>query len=252
MKKEKEWWRDFFEKDFRPFFNILSPRDTIFQVRYIIRKLGLRPGNRVLDCPCGYGRVSIPLAQSRLKVTAVDITRSYLEELQETASGKKVKVETVLEDMRKLKFQNRFDAALNLGTSLGFFEDEKDNLMVLRRLYQALKPGGQIMLHLINRDWLITNFESRGWLQFGDAISLESREFDYARSANKVQWSFLKNGELQTHYVTLRVYSYHELIAILKKVGFVDITGTGSVNDEPIDRSRRWMWIVGRKPGRRV
>lgn len=252
MKKEKEWWRDFFEKDFRPFLNILSPRDTVFQVRYIIRKLGLKPGNRVLDCPCGFGRVSIPLAQSRLWVTAVDITRSYLEELQEIASKKKVNVETVLEDMRKMKFQNRIDAALNLGTSLGFFEDEKDNLMVLRRLYQALKPGGRIMLHLINRDWLIANFESRGWVKAGNSISIESREFDYANSRNRVEWCFLKNGSAHTYNISLRVYSYHELISILTQIGFVDISGTGSIKDEPIDRSRRWLWITGRKPGRRV
>jgi len=250
MEKKKEWWHDFFEKDFRPFFGVLPARKTIHEVRYIIKKLGLKAGDSVLDCPCGFGRVSVPLAKMGMKVTGVDITGSYLEELKESASKKGLKIATRPEDMRKIQFRNQFDAAVNLATSLGYFEDDRDNLLVVRKLFQAIKPGGHLMMHIINRDWIIANFSPNGWMQFGNAISFETRRFDYTRSINQVEWSFMKDGETHTHHVTLRVYAYHELIDMFRKAGFVDITGFGSIKDEPVDRSRRWIWIFGTKPKR--
>jgi len=46
------------------------------------------------------------------------------------------------------------------------------------------------------------------------------------------------------------MYSYHELIAMFKEVGFVDIEGYGSMKDEPISQERRMMFVTGIKPGR--
>ena len=248
MKKENQWWLDFFEKDFRPFFNVLPTKGTGEEVRYVINKLKLKSGERVLDCPCGFGRISIPLAQKGLKVTGVDITPSYLDELQKKAVRKGLKIITLPADMRKIEFRNQFDAALNLGTSFGIFENDRDNLLALRKMFHALKPGGRFVMHVKNRDWIIVNFASRGWMQVGKAISFEKRKFDYAKSINRIEWNFMKNGETHTRQVALRMYSYHELIEMFKKVGFVNVVGFSSIKDEPIDRNKQYMWVFGSKP----
>ena len=56
---------------------------------------------------------------------------------------------------------------------------------MLRKIYQALKPGGKFLLHVINRDWIVTYFESHGWMEMGGVITFESRKFDYATSTNR-------------------------------------------------------------------
>ena len=65
MRKFNHWTETFFN-DFQPFFGTISNKTTNEQVRFIIKLLSLKKGMTFLDCPCGIGRVSIPLAQLRI------------------------------------------------------------------------------------------------------------------------------------------------------------------------------------------
>jgi len=250
MPKQKNWYETLFT-DLRPFFGQISRKGTNEQVRYIIKLLGLKKRMTFLDCPCGIGRISIPLAQKGIKVTGVDLTESYLDELQRETKRRKLRIPILHADMRRIPYKNQFDTAGNLWTSFGFFEQESQNVLAIRKMYQALKPGGKFLLHVINRDWIMTNYTSRGWMEMGGVITFESRKFDYATSINRCVWRFLKDGKLTEHHVGLRMYSYHEFIAMFRKVGFVDIQGFGNTKGGPIDRNSQMMWVVGTKPKRR-
>ncbi|MDH4221902.1 MAG: class I SAM-dependent methyltransferase [candidate division Zixibacteria bacterium] len=247
MIKNTDWWNDFFPT-FRSVFYRISKKDTNAQVRYIIKKLNISPGNKFLDCPCGIGRIALPLAGRGIKVTGIDIIPSYLEELGKKAKRQDLMIKLVRNDMRRINFKEEFDAGANLWTSYGYFEKESDNLLVLKKMYQALKPGGKFMLHVINRDWIMANYSPRDWFQAGDIRVLEKRKFDYATSINHSEWCFLKEGKETSHQVIIRMYSYHELIAMFKSVGFVDINGYGTIKDEPISRDTMMMFIIGTKP----
>jgi hypothetical protein len=82
-------------------------------------------------------------------------------------------------------------------------------------------------------------------------ITFESRVFDYATSTNRCHWRFLKNGKISEHHVELRMFAYHEILAMFRKAGFVDLQGFGNEKGEPIDRKNMMMWVVGTKPKRR-
>ena len=245
---ESNWWQEPFFRDLRPFFARITPAETNRQVRYLIRKLGLKPGMSFLDCPCGFGRVSVPMAKKGIKVVGADLTRVYLDELDKTVKRTGLKIQTVHSDMRKIDFENRFDAAGNLWTSFGYFESEQDNLLVLKKMYRALKPGGRFCLHVINRDFIIAHYTPESFQEYGGVLSTEKRHFDYATSINRGVWTFHKDGKSRTYEVGLRMYSYHELIAMFRKAGFVDIEGFGSTEDAPITRHTMAMWVFGRKP----
>lgn len=245
---EPKWWQEAFFKDLRPFFAQISPQETNQQVRYLIKKLKLKPGMSFLDCPCGFGRVSVPMAKSGIKVVGADLCREYLDELNLTTKRAGLKIETLHSDMRRIDFRNRFEAAGNLWTSFGYFENERDNLLALKKMYQALKPGGRFCLHVINRDWIIAHYTASDWQEYGGVLSTEKRKFDYATSINRGVWTFHKDGIARTYEVGLRMYSYHELIAMFRKVGFVDIEGFGSTEDAPITRHTMMQWVFGTKP----
>lgn len=249
MPNQKPWFETFFD-DFRPLFGLIPRKQTNKQVCYIIKLLGLKKGMTFLDCPCGIGRISIPMAQRGIRVTGVDITESYLEELRSVAVRKHLKIDTLCSDMRRINFKNRFDAAGNLWTSFGYFESESQNLLVLKKIYQALKPGGRFLLHVINRDWILSHYTETSWDEFAGIISFEKRKFEYATSINRGVWRFLKDGTMKEIHVGIRMYSYHEFIAMFRKVGFVDIQGFGNEKGEPIDRKNMMMWIVATKPKR--
>lgn len=249
MKRDAGWWDDFFPS-FRPVFDRIPQKNTNALVRYVIAKLDLKPGRKFLDCPCGIGRIALPLARKGIKVTGVDLMPSYLEEMGRRADRRGLKIACRQCDMRRINFDRQFDAAGNLWTSFGFFPKESDNRLTLRKMYQALKPGGKFMLYLINRDWVLANYIESGWFDSGGTKVLEKGTFDYATSTKRSTWYFLQDGHEVARECTIRLYSYHELVAMLQSVGFVDIQGYGSLKDEPISRDRRMMYIIGTRPRR--
>jgi len=249
MMASGEWWHDFFPS-FRALFNEVSQRETNAQVRYLVKKLGLKQGQKFLDCPCGIGRISIPLARRGIRVTGVDITSSYLDELQRKAKRVGLKIPTERSDMRRIKFENEFDAAGNLWTSFGFFEREADHLLTIKRMYQALKPGGIFVLHVINRDWIMVNYEPRSWYDIPGGRVLEDRSFDYERSISRAEWIFIRDGQERVHRTGIRMFSLHELLALFRAAGFEEITASGSTKDDPVERRSRMMWVFGTKPRR--
>jgi len=250
MIRESKWWLNFFP-DFRPIFGIKPQKVSNAEARYLIKKLGLKPGRTFLDCPCGIGRIALPLAKAGVKVTGVDVTLPYLKELQTKAARRGLKITTVHKDMRRIDYHNKFHAAGNLWTSLGYFERESDNLLALKKMYRALKPGGKFILHTMNRDWIVKNFEPNGWYDAGSVRVLETREFDLAKSTSRSLWRFVKGADEKAYEVSIRMYSYHELLEMFRSIGFVDVEGFASLKDEPIKFDSRMMWVFGTKPGAR-
>ncbi len=247
MKKKPEWWKDFFDS-FRPTFDNIPPKISNAQVRFMIKHLSLKPGMSFLDCPCGIGRISIPLAKKGIKVTAVDFHKPFIDELKAKAAKKKLSIETIRADMRKVNFKNKFDVAGNIWTSFGFFENESDDLQTLKRLFEALKPGGRVFLHLINRDYIVSDFIPHLWFRTGDIYVVQENKFDFTRSRIQGTWNYIKGDERYSKELSLRIYSFHELVAMFRKIGFVDIVGYGSIKAEPITKESRMLHVIGTKP----
>lgn len=247
MGREFSWWHDFFP-DFRPVFGIVSPKATAEQTRYIMKKLHLKPGASFLDCPCGVGRISLPLARKGVRVTGVDIMPSYLGEVHKKAARQGLKISLIHGDMRRINFKNQFNGAGNIWTSFGFFAKESDNQLVIKKIYQALKPGGRFLLHVINRDWIIAHFEAKGWFEVKGMRVLEERSLDYRTSTLIGTWHFIRDGREAVHEIPLRLYSYHELYRMFEAAGFADIQGYGSIKDEPVTRNQRMIYLFGTKP----
>ena len=247
MTKDADWWTGFFP-EFRPVFSQIPAKQSNTLARFVVRKLDLKPGRSFLDCPCGIGRISLPLARMGIRVTGVDITPLFLQELETKARRRGLKIEAVEADMRRIAFDRRFDAAGSLWTSFGYFENEADNRLTLKRMFQALRPGGKFLLHLINRDWVMANFSDNGWFEVGGIKVLEKRSFDYAASISRDTWYFVRNGREVAREMMLRIYSLHELLAMFRAIGFVDLEWYGSIKEEPVSRNSRMMYIIGTRP----
>ena len=50
---------------------------------YQRRVLNVQPGSAILDIPCGTGRHSIALARDGYQLTAIDISKEFIDELKE-------------------------------------------------------------------------------------------------------------------------------------------------------------------------
>ena len=53
-------------------------------------------------------------------------------------------------DMREPFGNNHFDYVFNFFTSFGYFKEEGENRKVIRNIFNALKPGGTVVMDYIN------------------------------------------------------------------------------------------------------
>src|SRR5262245_11735681 len=77
------WWETFFDADYlRVWEGAEAPDKTESEVVGLCAVLNLTAGSKVLDAPCGYGRISRALAQRGAQVLGVDLAVDLLAEAE--------------------------------------------------------------------------------------------------------------------------------------------------------------------------
>ncbi len=247
------WYVRFFKDDYlRVYGHTLQQDRTDIEAQFAIHALNIQPQHQVLDLCCGQGRHSIALAKTGLEVTGVDLSAEMLEIAQTQADDAGVDVILKQADMRRLpkEFENRFDAIINMFSSFGYLESEADDQQVLNQAAKSLKPGGKLMMDLLNREWVIINNEEYDWHQHEDGrIVLERRELDLVASVNHLTYTeILPDGT--RHIMSdlyMRLYSLTEMIKMLDRAGLSLQQVYGGFQGEPYNVHTRRMIIVAAK-----
>jgi len=145
VKRRPEWFAHFFDATYvAQLVEEKSPAQTRREVDFVVRRLGLPRGARILDVPCGYGRHASALARRGFVVVGVDLSRAMLAEARRRfTEGPRLRFRR--QDMRQIDARREFDAVVNLYTSFGYFTPAQ-NQAVLRRLARALRPGGRLLV----------------------------------------------------------------------------------------------------------
>ena len=227
------------------FWHLLEPvifsetirNNAAAEVAQIIGLLGLAPGSRVLDMPCGPGRHSVEFLRRGMAVTGVDRTVRYLDEARRSAEAAGCSAEWVRADMREFRREKSFDAAINLYTSIGYFDDPFDDLRILRNFHASLRPGGSLLIDIMGREVIARIFREREWRELPDgSVFLEERRAvrDWTRIANR--WLLVRpDGTRFESRHELRVFSGQELAQLLAEAGFSTVRIMGSYAGVPYD-----------------
>ena len=125
---------------------------------YVKKIAGLSKGNSVLDAGCGPGRISVELAALGLDVTGVDIIQSELDAAAESAQAEGVPLKLINADLRSFKSERLFDCAINLYTSFGYCDTVEEDMLILKNICNALRPGGTFILECTSRESAIKYF----------------------------------------------------------------------------------------------
>ncbi len=115
----------------------------------VCRKIGLRPGMRVLDIGCGWGSF-LKYAAERYGAQGVGITVSREQAALAREMCRDLPIEIEVRDYRDLRVREPFDRIV----SLGMFEHvgEQNYRTYMRAVRSALKPEGLFLLHTIGRN----------------------------------------------------------------------------------------------------
>lgn len=149
----KKWFQNWFSS---PYYHILYNQRNDDEAEYFIDNLCsyLKPvkGSRLLDIACGRGRHSVYLNKKGYDVTGIDLSYSNIRFAQQFENEK---LHFYVHDMRYLFYINYFDLALNLFTSFGYFETEKEHVNALKTFRKSLKKDGILVLDYFNSEKII-------------------------------------------------------------------------------------------------
>ncbi len=225
-------------------------------IKEILTEHGV-PSGLVLDVPCGIGRYSFELAKLGYRVDGLDISPHFIERAKEFASERGVADQCSFRvgDMRKLDTSidsERYDAVLNLFTSIGYWDDKTDQ-SILEQFHKVAKKGGLMFLETGNRDRILRNFRTSDVYERLDGMRLtEIRSMDMNTSRMNSTFSYyVKQGEDLMHKASVdldhRLYSLHELRNIVKKAGWEIEEVYGDFHQSPFKMDSPSIVIVARK-----
>lgn len=182
---------------------------------------------RVLDVPCGIGRISVPLARLGYEVTGVDLSPYFVKVASKKAKQFGVSRRATfsvgrMNEIASLFPRESFDAAINIFTSIGF-GSEKDDLTFFKGLRQVVRKGGLFVIgRLASRDFILTHFSGNLYEETDRLVVLYKNELDVPHSRMKSKWRFYRKRDGSLEYATessidLRLYSPHELVRMLEE-----------------------------------
>ena len=250
-KARQPWYEAFFGRDYLDVYDFqFSEERTLTEVAFAEEALQLQPANSLLDLGCGPGRHAVEFARRGYEVHAQDLSSDYLTLAQEAAAVADVGIVSVHSDMRHIPFTARFDAVINMFSAFGYLESEDEDSRVLKAVAAALKPGGRLLLDMINREWVVLNYIQKDWHKGKDGTTyLEHREFDLVTSRNHVTFTALSPDgaarEVGGHHI--RLYSLTEIIALLRGAGLSFDQVLGGFDSETYSIASRRMIVVASK-----
>lgn len=236
-----------FDDDYLYFYEeMLSAARSDADAQTIADLLSLGPGMRVLDVPCGEGRIAGRLAALGCEVVGVDSSARFIELGRERYPD----VHFELADMRSLRYDWEFDAVVNWFTSFGYF-DPLTNDALLASFARALRPGGRLLVELMNEGWLtrlltMTGGQSASLVQREGDLMVDRVRRDAATGRSHTERFIIRGGRVRTLEFSLEQVPATELERRLLAAGFeaVELFGQGG---QPFDPEGRRLLAVAQR-----
>ncbi|WP_316794001.1 class I SAM-dependent methyltransferase [Pedobacter frigoris] len=228
---QRKWFQYWFNS---PFYHILYSQRNDAEAEFLIDNLSayLKPAaaSRILDIACGRGRHAIYLNKKGYDVTGIDLSEQSIKYAQQFEQKN---LHFFVHDMRKLSFINYFDIALNLFTSFGYFETEKDHVNALKAFRKGLKENGTLVIDYFNTEKIVKN------LTHQETKTLEGIEFHLHKfvSEGKIikHINFEHRGKTYAFEERVQAFKLSDFERMFEKSGLAITATFGSYALDPYD-----------------
>jgi len=217
------------------------------EISQVLDLIPIRGSGQVLDLCCGPGRHALELARRGYSVTGIDLTEAYVEKARALAERQRLQAEFTQCDMRDLEFELRYDLALNMFTSFGYFERVEDDYRVASKVERALLPGGSFLIEMIGKEVAARHFRAQERIEKGGVVVLEEKKVLGAWERIWFRRTVICRGKTSTYVASHRLYSGCELKELLLTAGFVNPRIYGSLEGVPYDENARRLVVVATK-----
>ena len=211
----------FFDGYYKDIWRALIPDAlTKAEVDYLVNEAKLRPGSKVLDLMCGYGRHALSLARQGISVTAVDNLADYINEIKQTAEREHLPITAVREDVLQFQSKEEYDLVICMGNSMSFF-NATDSEKLFSNIRIQLKANGLAIFNSwIIAEIVIKQFKDNSWATIGDIKCLYNSKYQFSPARIETESTFIApDGHTEIKTAVDYIYSLNETEAMLKRSG---------------------------------
>ncbi|MCL7764239.1 class I SAM-dependent methyltransferase [Polaribacter sp. Z014] len=223
--KQKDWFTDWFNT---PYYHTLYKERNDDEAQLFMKNitsfLNLPKTTHILDLPCGKGRHSVFLNSLGYTVTGGDLAENSIN------SAKKFENDTLkfnVHDMRK-PFHHTYDAVFNLFTSFGYFDDDKEDILILENIKKGLNKNGFFVFDFLNAEKVKLNLVTKE-TKIVDNITFKiKREIKDGFILKHI--SFFADGEAHSYTEQVKYLDLAKMTTFFNKVGFTITSVFGDYN----------------------
>jgi 2-polyprenyl-3-methyl-5-hydroxy-6-metoxy-1,4-benzoquinol methylase len=251
------WYEDFFHGITLDLWRqAISRQHTESEAKFLIKALECESGARILDVPCGNGRLSFELARPGFRVTGIDISEEFIREAKSiqtkmrsasaNADGKELaaRLDFSLGDMRTIKGEAIYDGAYCFGNSFGFMA-YPDMEKFLSGVARALKPGAHFVVETgMAAESVLPDFEEQTCHQLGDINVIIRERYNAADSCIDSEYIFERRGKRESRLAKHWIYTAAEIQRMLQRAGFNVRDLYGSLKFEPYKLGCQELLVV--------
>jgi ubiquinone/menaquinone biosynthesis C-methylase UbiE len=210
---------------------------------------------KILDLACGEGTFCVAMAKEAYRVTGVDFSTHMLELARERAIQEKVNVAFLLQDMRSLAIEERYDLVTCWYDSLNYLLEVEDLEKAFACAYRVLKHDGLFIFDMNTIYGLSVIWQRSECSVQQDAPALfeiHRPSYDFERNIatlritgfakEKGGWTRIDEEHKE------RGYALEEIGRCLQKPGFQELARWGNLQEmsEPKSDSGR-IWFIAQR-----
>jgi SAM-dependent methyltransferase len=220
------------------------------------RLLAGRP-THILDLGCGPGLYSSRLAQLGHECVGIDYSPASIAYAVAQAKREHLACTYVLQDMRQADYGAGFGLAMLIFGEFNVFRPG-DARLILRKAYEALAPGGLVLLEahtfsVVQR----LGEEAPSWYSAPSGLfsarphlCLKESAWEAERQMATIRYFVVDaaTGQVTRYAQSLQAYTDQNYAAVLGNSGFGDVRFYPSLGEDRPEREHDLLAIVGRKP----
>lgn len=250
----EKWWETLYDDLLaKVLLDATCDKDILQTAGFLQHILALQPADSVLDQCCGTGRLSLALSNAGFDVLGVDLIDSYIAKAKAKALSTDSACRFEAGDAYGFVSPQPVQGVFNWWTSFGYSETDDDNIKMIQRAFDSLLPGGRFALDFMNVPGLYRHFQPQMVTTIeepdGQLVLIRQSRIDHTTALMHKSWRyFLPNGERVEHQSQVRLYAPHELSALFRQCGFLDIEIFGDIDQSELTLNSPRCIVVGRKP----